>query len=242
MTSSWWRTYFDDEYFRQHDPLFSSERSRREVAGMLNLIGLAQGARVLDAPCGWGRHSTLLAEAGCDAFGADISFHMLRHAPIGPARYAAADLRSLPYRDAAFDAVVNVFSSLGLFLRDEDDIAALAEARRVLRPDGTLLLETMHRDDVIAAYADRDQWSLEDGTEVRVRRRFNPVTGISEERLQWRRGTERGRKSHAMRLRTATEIDALLRAAGFSRIEYFGTWTGGRLTHRSESVIACARV
>jgi ubiquinone/menaquinone biosynthesis C-methylase UbiE len=176
----WWRTYFDDAYFAMHDPLFDAARSRREVAGMRELLGLHVGARVLDAPCGWGRHAALLAQAGCDVVGADLSLDLLRRAPTdadgtGPV-YAAADIRALPFADASFDAVLNVFTSLGLFLDDAEDIAALRDARRVLRPDGALLLESMHRDDVIAAYAERDSWSLPDGTEVRVRRRFDPIT------------------------------------------------------------------
>jgi SAM-dependent methyltransferase len=273
----WWRTYFDDRYFEMHDPLFSEERSRREVAGMRELLGLPVGARVLDAPCGWGRHCALLAEAGCEVVGADLSVELLRRADaaqgvgdgvgelqggpqgvgegegelegdggseaagFGAPRYAASDIRFLPFADASFDAVLNVFTSLGLFLSDDEDIRALREARRVLRPGGALLLESMHRDDVIASYAERDRWSLPDGTEVRVRRRFDPVTGISRERLRWRRGMETGRKSHALRLRSATEIDALLKAAGFSDIEYFGDWDGAPMHHRAESLIAVAR-
>jgi SAM-dependent methyltransferase len=253
----WWRTYFDDRYFEMHDPLFSRARSRTEAAGMRELLGLHHGARILDAPCGWGRHSSLLAEAGMDVFGAELSLDLLRRAPAAgdpepagqgadghfsqPPLYAAADIRALPYADASFDAVVNVYTSLGLFLSDAEDIAALREARRVLRPGGALLLESMHRDDVIAQYAERDRWTLPDGTEVRVRRRFDPVTGISHERLQWRRGDQTGRKRHALRLRTATEIDGLLRAAGFSDVAYHGTWDGEGFSHRHESLIAVAR-
>lgn len=250
----WWRSYFDDRYFEMHDPLFSEARSRVEVAGMRELLGLHHGARILDAPCGWGRHAILLAEAGLDVFGADISADLLRRAPRAvadagnvegdvalPPLYAAADIRALPYADASFDAVINVFTSLGLFLSDDEDIAALREARRVLRPGGALLLESMHRDDVIAQFAERDRWTLPDGTEVRVRRRFDPVAGISHERLQWRRGEETGRKRHALRLRTATEMDGLLRAAGFVRVDWYGTWDGEPFTHRHESAIAVAR-
>jgi ubiquinone/menaquinone biosynthesis C-methylase UbiE len=242
----WWRTYFDDRYFEMHDPLFSEQRSRREVAGMRELLGLPVGAHVLDAPCGWGRHAALLAEAGCRVVGADISHDLLRRAvpraSIGPAPvYAAADIRFLPFADASFDAVLNVFTSLGLFLSDADDITALREARRVLRPGAALLLESMHRDDVIASYAERDAWSLPDGTQIRVRRRFDPVSGISRERLKWRRGEESGRKAHALRLRTATEVDALLRAAGFRDVAYHGDWDGVPFHHRAESLIAVAR-
>jgi SAM-dependent methyltransferase len=267
--SSWWRSYFDDAYFELHDPLFDEARSRREVAGVRELLGLTEGARVLDAPCGWGRHARLLAEGGCVVFGADISPALLRRARVTPAgddavppgvphteaafageddqpappppAYVAADIRSLPWADASFDAVINVFTSLGLFLSDDEDVAALREARRVLRPGGALLLESMHRDDVIRSYAERDRWMLPDGTEVRVRRRFDPVAGISHERLRWRRGDEEGRKAHALRLRTATELDGLLRAAGFGRIRYFGDWDGAPFTWQHESLIAVAR-
>jgi len=239
-SAGWWRHHFDDVYFQLHDPLFSEARSRGEVAGMRELLALPHGARVLDAPCGWGRHTGLLVEAGLDAFGADLSLDLLRRAPAA-GRYAAADLRRLPFADGSFDAVVNVYTSLGLFLDDAEDVAALAEARRVLKPGGALLLESMHRDEVMAGYAERDRWVLPDGTEVRVRRRFDPVTGISQERLQWRRGEEQGRKAHALRLRTATEIDRLLHAAGFEGVTYFGGWGGRPLRRDAESLIAVAR-
>ena len=247
---AWWRSHFDDAYFRLHDPLFPEEESRREVAAMLELLGLPQGARVLDLPCGWGRHTTLLAEAGLDAWGADLSPALLAHAharsrqsptPNAQSPFIAADLRYLPFKDATFDAVINVYTSLGLFLDDEEDLRALAEARRILRPRGLFLLESMHRDDVIAQYADRDEWALPDGTEVKVRRRFDPVSGISYESLRWRRGEEQGRKSHALRLRTATEMAALLRAAGFEDVEWFGDWDLSPLRRESPRAVAIAR-
>lgn len=244
-TAPWWRSYFDDVFFRLHDPLFTEEGSRQEVGAMRDLLGLPQGARILDVPCGWGRHTWLFAEAGLDAFGADISTDLLARAEPDTrprrARYAAADVRALPFADATFDAVVNVFTSLGLFLQDAEDVRALTEARRVLRPDGALLLESMHRDEVVAAYAERDRWRLPDGTEIRVRRRFDPVTGISHERWRWRAGETEGEKRHTLRLRTATEIDALLRASGFARIQYFGDWGGGPFERDSERLIAIAR-
>lgn len=235
---TWWRDYFGDDFFELHVDLFPEELSRREVAGMIELLRLPAEASVLDVPCGWGRHTLLLAEQGYRVVGTDLSFHLLTRAP-GQA-YAAADIRTQPFRDASFDAVINVFTSLGLFLDDAEDLRALREAHRLLKPGGRLLLESMHRDDVIATYAERDRWLLPNGTEVRVRRRFDPVRGISYEKLRWRRGEEAGRKQHALRLRTATEIDALIRAAGFGAVEYYGDWDGRAFTHHDASLIAVA--
>ena len=53
----WWRTYFDDTFFHLHDSLFAESASRAEVAAMRELLALPVGARVLDVPCGWGRHA-----------------------------------------------------------------------------------------------------------------------------------------------------------------------------------------
>ncbi|HEX7051000.1 MAG TPA: methyltransferase domain-containing protein [Longimicrobiales bacterium] len=243
---AWWRNYFDETFFRLHEDLFPERESRREVGAILELLGLPYGARVLDLPCGWGRHTNLLAAAGQTAFGADLSVDLLRRAAAGaraagqPARFAAADLRALPFRDACFDAVINVFTSLGLFLEDAEDLRALVETHRVLRRGGRFLLESMHRDDVVCTYAARDRWTLPNGIEVRVRRRFDPVSGISYERLRWRRGEEHGEKRHALRLRTATEIHGLLTAAGFRDVRYYGDWTGEPFTHESPRVIAVA--
>ena len=47
--------------------------------------------------------------------------------------FVRGDYRELPFEDASFDAVLNLFSSLGYLERDED-VGVLREFRRVLRP------------------------------------------------------------------------------------------------------------
>ena len=147
---------------------------------MRELVGLSQSDRILDLGCGWGRHLRLLREAGHDVLGVDLSLALLRRAReaseagepgdgrLTSAPVAAADMRRLPLRDASFDIVLNLATSLGLFLRDQPAIEALREMARVLRPGGGLLLEGMHRDDVAANFAPRDAWTLDDGTRVEV--------------------------------------------------------------------------
>src|ERR671926_638243 len=98
----WWATYFDARYLREYEPLFEPERDRREVARLLEVLALPVGARILDVPCGQGRHAHLLAEAGFDVDGLDYSRDLLgiaRKRGIGPnLRYTQGDMRSLPSR------------------------------------------------------------------------------------------------------------------------------------------------
>ena len=105
MSEPWWKSYFGDDFFDLHIDLFPEEDSRREVASMVEMLGLPADARVLDVPCGWGRHTQLLARGGFQAVGADLSPALLARAERGkraPA-YTAADIRFLPFRDASFD-------------------------------------------------------------------------------------------------------------------------------------------
>lgn len=243
--------FFDDDYHRLLEPFHPEEEARRETASIRELLGLAQDDRILDLGCGWGRHLTLLREAGHDVTGVDLSLPLLRRIPgrgsDGPAPVVAGDMLHLPFRDTAFDTVLNLATSLGLFLDDGPAVAALREARRVLRPEGRLLIEGMHRDDVVARYASHDEWTLDDGTEVRARRRFDAIAGVSHEVLRWgvpdpahtpgRAGSRGGVKRHSLRLRTATEVVGLIGAAGLTVEGVFGGWDGERFGWESDRLV-----
>jgi SAM-dependent methyltransferase len=249
--------FFDDDYRRLLAPFYPEADARRETAVVREILALAQDDRVLDLGCGWGRHLTLLADAGHHVTGVDLSVELLRQVPrrsppapagpdapadpIAPPRrppLAAADMLALPFQAAAFDAILNLATSLGLFLDDDDALAALREVRRVLRPGGRLLLEGMHRDDIEPNFAPADRWRLDDGTVVRARRRWDARRGISEEVLQWRGPAGEGEKRHALRIRTAAEIGALIQEAGLSVTDQFGGWDRRPFTSTSPTLIA----
>lgn len=244
--------FFDDAYHRLLAPFHPEAETRHEVAAMREIIALAQDDVVLDLGCGWGRHLGLLREAGHRVVGVDLSHALLRRMAGGrgaggrvvdagtQARargLVAGDMRRLPFRDGVFDVVINLATSLGLFLDDAPMVGALVEVRRVLRPGGRLLIEGMHRDDAVSNYAARDAWTRDDGTEVRVRRRFDAVRGVSHEVLRWHGPTGSGRKRHSLRLRTATEMIRLLESAGLGVTATYGGWDREPFGHVSERLI-----
>ncbi len=108
---------------------------------LLRVADPAPGERVLDLGCGTGRMAELVAETGATlAIAVDLAPLMVARAR---ARLAGRgievremDAQALDLPDAAFDLVVAAFSVMFC----PDPLAALREARRVLRPGGRLAM------------------------------------------------------------------------------------------------------
>src|SRR5881392_2590538 len=137
-TREWWESAFDAHYLLEYGPLFTLERDRQEAARIIDLIGLPIGSRILDVPCGQGRHTHLLAEAGYDADGLDYSTELLaesrRRGTGSTLRYTRGDMRKLPGRwSRRFDAVLNLFTSFGFFTHPSNDVKVVREFARVLK-------------------------------------------------------------------------------------------------------------
>lgn len=108
---------------------------REHSLRMLSLSGLRLG-RVLDMGAGAGESLELMKGLGLQAEGIDLC-------PRGGG-VLRGDMLSLPYPEASFDGVMSQCS----FYLSGDVAAALAEAHRVLRPGGALMLSDVCFQDI----------------------------------------------------------------------------------------------
>jgi SAM-dependent methyltransferase len=215
------------------------------VARLVDLLSLPLGAKVLDIPCGQGRHSHLLAEAGFEVTGLDYSNYLLKRARErgtgSRLRYVKGDMRRLPARwTGRFDAVVNLFTSFGFFQDPADDLRTISEFARVLRPGGILIWHGASRDGIMSGFLDRDWWRASDGTMVAHERTFDPLSGVLTIRVDWSDQTSSGERDHRIRLYTASYLTELLADVGLVTTEAYDSWSEEPLTRASSEMLLVA--
>lgn len=112
-----------------------------DEAALLPILDTFPAGDAIDVMCGTGRYAAHLAARGHRVRGYDASPGMLdlARAKLPGAEFGVADVSALPVADASADVMVNA-----LAINHVEDLGpAFAEAARVLRPGGHLLLCSM---------------------------------------------------------------------------------------------------
>ena len=118
------------------------------------LLGVRPGARVADVGCGIGTVLADLRELGAEAVGIDVSDAMVREAArrVVDAELHVADAAALPLENASVDG----YRAERVYQHLSDPAAALAEAMRVLRPGGRIVLIDQDYDALLVDGDDRE--------------------------------------------------------------------------------------
>ena len=237
MPGEWWTTFFDRTYTEVWAAAGMFEQSAEEADAVLDLLGADGPLRILDVPCGFGRHSAALHARGHEVTGLDLSADQLaiaRERHPGPT-YRRGDMRQPP--SGPFDAVLNLFSSFGYLPTPAEDLAALRAWHDVLVPGGQLLIDTMHRDRIARFDSDGEERPIGDTGAVEISR-TDWVAGTTTSTVILPDGSQR---TFRVRLYTATALLALLAEAGFDDLRAQGGLEGGPVSPDRRLVVVGRR-
>jgi SAM-dependent methyltransferase len=250
LESPWYATAFNRIWLRLH-PHRDDAEAARHAPGIVRLLGLRPGQRVLDVACGAGRYCRALAARGLSVTGVDLSADLLEEARAkspnlpGMPLYLRWDARALPFREQ-FEGAVSLFTSLGYFETRQDDVLVLKGVHAALTPGGRFLLDYLHADEVRGSLVPEEVLDVP-GLTATVTRRIDGgadgqrVVKTVEARAS---GTDRVEASYSewVRLYEPDELDALLREAGLEpEGERYGDLDGRAFTPTAPRCVRVAK-
>ena len=143
-----------DDYSNQARTYDETRAASPSVLGPLReALEGAPGKRLVDVGGGTGNYSRALRDEGWDPIVVDREPGMLVRAKAKGLETVQGDAQKLPLPDACADAVMLV----SMLHHVEDPSKAIAEARRILRPNGRLVLMVFTREDLEATWM-TDYW------------------------------------------------------------------------------------
>lgn len=200
-------------------------RTLNEIKGILQLLNLDKNTKILDAPCGYGRHSTQLANLGYDVTGLDINDYNKTERNFV---FIKEDLRKYSRQDY-FDAVINMFYSFGFFYEETDNLRVLKNFYLSLKKGGKVLIHT-HIFKERYFYKNLKTSEIRDlnnGKKLFLKRFYNNLSEREEGVWEIYDNSELTNSAgYSMRIYSKNEYVELLEEVGFKNIETFSTFNG----------------
>lgn len=237
--TEWFEQWFGEEYLRLYR--HRDEEDASAAVSLLAAMVSVDQRRVLDLACGPGRHAKLIRAAGGRVVGFDLSMPLLsraRHRAMPPLTVVRGDMRLLPFAPAAFDIVVNLFTSFGYFADDDQHRTVLRETTGVLNRGGRLVLDYFNSERLLASLVKHEEREI-GRQRVIIERRLSEDARfvIKEMHLM-----DDGRHfMERVRLFSPDELEALVTETGLVMEHSFGDYDGSPLARSSPRAIIFAK-
>ena len=146
---NWFEEWFDSPLYEKLYA-YRNKNEADELADLIEkVIPKSDYSKILDLGCGRGRHSITLAERGYHVTGVDLSKQAIttaiqsaRKRKLANVHFQVGDMRR-PL-DKTFDAVLNLFTTFGYFLKDEENAKVISSVKEMLESNGIFILDYLN--------------------------------------------------------------------------------------------------
>lgn len=224
MHLDWQNAFFRGVALDAWRQITTDEMTRCEAQFLEGTLSLTAGARVLDVPCGNGRHSVALSRRGYAMTGIDQSEEFIEEARRSmpeSIRWVQGDMRSLPWA-REFDAGFCWGNSFCYLNRDGAGRFLRAVARS-LKPGALFAVDTgMAAESILPSLA-RSRWFRVGDILMLSENQYDPIESrLDIEYTFVRNGQEETRPTTSY-VFTTGELCRMHEDAGLSPVELFGS-------------------
>jgi SAM-dependent methyltransferase len=240
--------FFGPGYLVAYEELLPAERTRQEIDFLEKTFALEPGARILDMPCGHGRHAVELAKRGYGVTGVDLNSFFLRKARDAAEEEGVSldlkqgDMREISF-DAEFDVALNLFTAVGYFDDDADDQVVFNNMCKSRKPGGMFVIDFINHDHTMRNFRRQDWRELPDGSMLLVEHKYDILSGkMIDRRVTIPKGGEpREITGLSCRIYTPAELVDMGAAVGLRLEKAYGDFSGSELSVDSKRVLLVFR-
>lgn len=245
VSSAWYADFFTElpnEFWRRAVP---PQATVAEVDFVEKRLGLAPGSRIVDVPCGSGRHSIALAQRGHTVTGLDISAEAIGHARRAAAEAGVeVDFRLAEMRDVppdGFDAAVCMGNSFG-YLDLAGTRAFAAALAAAVRPGGGLVVDfSAAAESILPGFTGEDRTMDVGDIRVAATTEYDVAHSRLVSGYVFTRGAEEVAVTALHHVLTCAQIGDLLTTAGFVDVAYYADPEGEPFRLGSPRLLVTAR-
>lgn len=148
--NKWFSSWFDTPYYHILYKNRGDDEAQDFMQNLVNFLKLPKGASVLDLACGKGRHSVYLNKLGYDVMGVDLSANSIKYAKQFENEHLIFRTHCMgkPVGEK-FDAVFNLFTSLGYFEDESENLESIVAIKEEIKEGGWGVIDFMNVDKVI---------------------------------------------------------------------------------------------
>jgi SAM-dependent methyltransferase len=225
--ADWWRNFFSGFPVELWLRVPTAEMNSQEADFLQQALGVDPPARLLDVPCGGGRHSLALAGRGYHLTGVDISEEFLAAAraqappAAGSVAWEQREMRDLPWQ-GHFDGAFSFGNSFA-YLDEQGNADFLSAVARALKPGACFALDTSYVMEVILPTLQERAWMPVGDDVILFERRYDPASSRLEVEYTLVRGGKTEKRSMSARLYAYREVVGLMGQAGFTDVQGYGS-------------------
>jgi SAM-dependent methyltransferase len=220
MPRDWYESFFSGISLDLWREAMTPAITRAEMEFLTPALGCEPGARLLDVPCGNGRHALEFASRGFQVTAIDSCAEFIEEGR-GKAAEAGVDIdwrlgdmRKLP-RDGSFDAVYCMGNSFG-YLDHEGTVEFIDAVANSLRSGGVFVLDTSMAAESVLPDLEERGWDRVGDILMLTEKRYDPVDSRLEMTYTLVRDGNVESREVSCGVYTVAELQRMLAAAGLS--------------------------
>ena len=149
MTQNWFVDWFASDYYQEVYNHRNNADAQKLIDLILSKTLLPANSWVLDAACGFGRHSQIFSNNNMNVVGFDLSMKLLKNAKSNLKEsentyLVRGDFRNI-YFKKKFDLISNLFTSFGYFESDQENFSFAENSIDFIKQDGFFVFDYFNR-------------------------------------------------------------------------------------------------